>query len=207
MQCLNNLKQIALALHKYNEEYNCFPPAYTVDEQGKPMHSWRILILPFFDYEWSNTKYDFSQPWNSPKNIAFANESQAYDVFRCPTEYGSEPIKRDTSYVMLVGPNAFGNNTTCRKLDDIRDGSGKTIMLAEMSHSGILWTGPRDLNVEEMSYKLNDPEKIGMRSEHFGGLHIGLGDSSVRWISDSTDPELLKAMITINGGENMDELR
>ena len=48
-QCCNNLKQIALALHNYADEHGEFPPAYTVDEQGQPLHSWRTLILPYLE--------------------------------------------------------------------------------------------------------------------------------------------------------------
>src|SRR5204863_3233790 len=48
-QCKNNLKQIALALRQYEAEYHALPPAYTVDADGKPLHSWRTLILPYLD--------------------------------------------------------------------------------------------------------------------------------------------------------------
>ena len=48
-QCSNNLKQIALAFHNYNDTYGTFPPAYIPDENGQPMHSWRMLILPFLE--------------------------------------------------------------------------------------------------------------------------------------------------------------
>ncbi len=45
--CSNNLRQIGVALHNYSDTYGCFPPAFTVDQQGQPMHSWRALILPY----------------------------------------------------------------------------------------------------------------------------------------------------------------
>ena len=46
-QCVNNLKQIGLALHNYESTYDALPPAYTVDAAGRPLHSWRTLILPY----------------------------------------------------------------------------------------------------------------------------------------------------------------
>ena len=49
MLCTNNLKQLALAMHTYNDYHKSFPPAYTTDEDGKPLHSWRVLILPFIE--------------------------------------------------------------------------------------------------------------------------------------------------------------
>src|SRR4051812_23237564 len=48
-QCRGNLAQLHFALHSYHEMYGCFPPAYIADSDGKPMHSWRVLILPFID--------------------------------------------------------------------------------------------------------------------------------------------------------------
>ena len=48
-QCKNNLKQIMLALHNYADDHKSYPPRYTVDANGRPLHSWRTLILPWLD--------------------------------------------------------------------------------------------------------------------------------------------------------------
>jgi len=47
--CGNNLKQIALALYSYTKRMVATPPAYIADSSGKPMHSWRVLILPYME--------------------------------------------------------------------------------------------------------------------------------------------------------------
>ena len=47
--CGNNLKAVATALYTYQERYGSFPPACVCDEHGKPMHSWRVLLLPFME--------------------------------------------------------------------------------------------------------------------------------------------------------------
>ena len=41
-QSQNNLKNIALALHNYASHYHALPPAYTIDADGKPLHSWLV---------------------------------------------------------------------------------------------------------------------------------------------------------------------
>ena len=68
MSCANNLKQIAAAVLSYHEAYGCFPPACLCDENGKPMHSWRVLILPFMDRDDVYKKYSFKERWNGPNN-------------------------------------------------------------------------------------------------------------------------------------------
>lgn len=49
MMCSNKMRQINLALLNYQADYGALPPAYTEDANGKPMHSWRTLILPFIE--------------------------------------------------------------------------------------------------------------------------------------------------------------
>ena len=51
VQCCIHLKQIALSLHNYHDVYKAFPPAFVADASGKPVHSWRVLILPFLGQE------------------------------------------------------------------------------------------------------------------------------------------------------------
>ena len=57
-KCTSHLKQLGLALQNYNDVYKCFPPVCTTDANGKPMHSWRVLILPFLEEKALYGKYD-----------------------------------------------------------------------------------------------------------------------------------------------------
>src|SRR5690242_6262790 len=45
-QSMSKLKQLAFALNCYHDVYKSFPPAYVADKNGKPLYSWRVLILP-----------------------------------------------------------------------------------------------------------------------------------------------------------------
>ncbi|MEZ6088173.1 MAG: DUF1559 domain-containing protein [Pirellulaceae bacterium] len=70
-----------LAMHNYHDTYKSFPPAYTVDADGQPLHSWRTLLLPFLDQKALYDQIDLSKPWNDPANAAFA--ATEISVFVC----------------------------------------------------------------------------------------------------------------------------
>ena len=67
------------------------------------------------------------------------------------------------------------------------------------------WTKPEDLSFE------NDVDKplpkLGGQFE--GGFHVALSDGSVMFLSNAIKPDLLRALITRNGGEQIgaDQLR
>jgi hypothetical protein len=62
VQCSNHLRQIGLALHNYHDFYGSLPPAFVADSHGKPIHSWRVLILPFMENKQSTTNIGSTSP-------------------------------------------------------------------------------------------------------------------------------------------------
>jgi hypothetical protein len=65
-----------LAVANYHDVKGHYPPAYIADANGKPMHSWRVLILPYLEENELFEKYDFTQPWNSEANLRLASTSR-----------------------------------------------------------------------------------------------------------------------------------
>lgn len=194
-QCKNNLKQIGLALHNYYETHGVFPPACTVDANGKPLHSWRTLILPFLDQKDLYESIDLTKPWNDPANAeAFATQVHA---FSCPSANLESGF---TTYQALVGAEyAFqpGKQNTIR---DIQDGTSNTVIVIDASASiAVHWMEPSDPGVH---FFLN----CGAESEfqHTGGLHALLADGMVRFITANVPRETRKALSTIDGGEIID---
>ncbi len=92
-QCSNNLRQISIALQSYAATYGHFPPAATVDKNGRPLMSWRVAILPFMEQNALYRQYDPNQPWNSAKNSIFAKT--LLPEFRCPSD--PDAVGGDTS--------------------------------------------------------------------------------------------------------------
>jgi hypothetical protein len=133
--CKSNLKQIGLALHNYHDIYGSFPPAYIADENGKPMHSWRVLILPFIDLPQLYEEYSFDEPWDGPNNSKLA--SKMPPTYACPSSATHRGGRGEsTSYMAVVGPHTSWPGATGRKFDEFPDGLSNTILVVE-SNSGI----------------------------------------------------------------------
>ena len=133
-----NLKQIPLALHSYHEKYGSLPPAYVADASGRPMHSWRVLILPFLERESLYDQYDFREPWDGPNNIQLLGSMP--HVFACPSR--SPDPKGMTSYVAITGPGTMFPGATSVKFADVTDGLPDTLMVVETANVDIPWTAP-----------------------------------------------------------------
>ena len=196
--CKNNMKQIGLAILNYHEAHGEFPPAYSTDADGNPLHSWRVLILPYMEQQWLHDAIDLEKPWDSPENQDYANMMPA--EYACPSSTDAVGMG-NTNYVMIVGPNTISDGPTGRKLGEIQDGISRTLMLVEVTGQGINWMEPRDLDAQTISFEVNDGTAQGISSDHPGVANAAMCDGSVHRISSGTDPEQIKAMSTINGGE------
>ena len=103
--CLLKESAIVTALHAYRLEHGTFPPAFSVDADGAPLHSWRVLILPYLGAD-AKALYDrlrLDEPWDSEHNAAF--HSKAPEVYRCGA---ADDLKEgETSYSVLLGDDGF----------------------------------------------------------------------------------------------------
>ncbi|MGL6194704.1 MAG: DUF1559 domain-containing protein, partial [Thermoguttaceae bacterium] len=103
--CDDNVQEITLAMLLYNAEHGALPPAFSVDTTGKPLHSWRVLLLPYFCDPKLAEMFDkirLSEPWDSEYNKQF--HDQMPDVYRCPSHVTnvSDAKKSDANYIVVV---------------------------------------------------------------------------------------------------------
>ena len=191
-QCKMYLKQIGLALHNYHDTFQAFPPAYTVDENGKPLHSWRTLILPFLDQPALYEKIDLSKPWDDPANeVAFKTVIQTY---HCPSDNG---LPSHTTYMAVVTPNSCLRPAEPRLMSEITDDRGKTIMVIEVDvDRAVHWMSPMDAN-ESMVLGIGPKTKHA----HSGGCQALFVDGSVRFLGEGSPAADRLALISIAGNE------
>ena len=105
-RCSHCLGAIVRALHEYQERFGHLPPAFIADENGRPKHSWRVLILPYLEetgmagtegLKQLYASYDLSEPWDGPHNRKLAR--------RMPIVYGcqGDPRKACGHHVLRCG--------------------------------------------------------------------------------------------------------
>jgi len=200
-----SLKTIALAMFNYHEANGSLPPAVAQSKAGKPLYSWRVLLLPYLEEDILYKKYHLDEPWDSPHNRQFAGETP-----RCyrPHLGGNDPPGL-TRFQVFVGPGtAFERDELT--WGDFPDGLGQTLLVVEAGEP-VPWSKPGDLNyhpeqpVPPLGGVYRKPVKLWCH--HVGGrsgFNAAFADASVRFIDSSIDEGTLRALITRNGGEKID---
>jgi prepilin-type processing-associated H-X9-DG protein len=197
--CHCNLKQISLALLNYHDKHGRFPPAVVYDADGKPMHSWRTLILPEIEYEQLYNSYNFDEPWHSVHNQSITQVD--IGTFGCPSD---QRIGRfDTSYVALIGPDSIWSGEGA-KASDITDGENETVILIEMKNSGIHWAEPRDLDLANLPSQLDKKKLLESLGSHIGAVVTAFADGHVESIPVEISLDGLKALASKSGGDTVD---
>ncbi|MDB5390915.1 MAG: hypothetical protein JWM11_6561 [Planctomycetaceae bacterium] len=200
-RCKLNLKQLAVALHSYHDQYGSFPPAYVSDANGKPMHSWRVLLLPFLEQKLLYDEYRFDEPWDSPHNSTLAGRVE--HLFNCLNNRRWRNPKL-TNYLAVVGPDTMWPADRATKRDDVTDDASQTVFVVEVE-SEIPWMEPRDLNASEFASAVNHQPGQRISGVHADGACIVMADGTVRFLSKKVPVGTIQALLTRNGGETIDE--
>jgi len=191
MQCTNHLTMIGLAIHNYYDVYNGLPPLYTVDADGKPLHSWRVLILPFIEEMELYDKIRLDEPWDSTHNKQFHNAVVA--VYSCPDNTACKPGKACT-YSAIAGQGfvpAKAGSRIGHTFAAITDGTSNTLAVVEVKEP-FCWMDPTaDITLDELAKGIN-AGRAG--SFHSGGCNAAFFDGSVRFIADIVDKGVLRAL-------------
>ncbi len=171
------------------------PPPTAASKDGKPLLSWRVLILPYLDQQTLYKQFKLDQPWDSPHNQALI--SRMPPMLACPS--GSRKLAGEgkTTYLTPRGTTTIFPGSTPVKLQEITDGTSSTILVLEANdNAAVTWTKPDDWEVTTpLSTK-------GLFGHHPNGTNYGFGDGSVRFLNETITPDLLLKLLTRDGGSH-----
>ena len=213
MQCVSIYKQLGLAFYNYHDKHGCFPPAYTVDANGKPLHSWRVLILPYIEGKELYDKIRLDEPWDSEYNKQFHTSPILWQYrFQCPTEASDKPLKKlfpsletkgRCSVSVVIGEETPFPGATSTSFEDITDRRGDTILLVERLVP-VCWMDPNHEITLSIALDGCDKNLFGIGSFHNGVVSFGSCDGSCGFIPKDISREKLRAMLTKSGGETIE---
>lgn len=191
--------------------------------------SWIPDLLPFLDQKLQSTaevatRIDRGGAWDSPANSAVATTRLV--LFTCPGAVPEVPpdAPMPTQYVGLSGvgsdsatlglgppiPPAAGcfryDAPTPLRLIRDHDGLGSTLLFAETADDLGPWIRGGFATVRGLDVGGGSKRPIG-RGGQFGGNYEGVGgfglaDGSARFFTERIHPDVLRAMVTIAGGES-----
>jgi prepilin-type N-terminal cleavage/methylation domain-containing protein len=251
-QCINNLKQLGLALHSYHDSMSAFPPGWlgvqggACNMEGPSGFAWGVHLLPYVDQAPLYAQINFNLSCNDASN-AIARRT-ALSVFRCPSDPSTDTWQLgeegnptnilatlpSANYVGSFGTMGFEDicaappfpaaqcisdgmffHNSCLRMSSVVDGTSNTVFLGEHRSNPALgwhstWVGVVPQGEEAIARVLavsdHTPNHPALHiddfsSWHVGGVHFLFGDGRVRFITQSIDTNVFKAMATRAGNE------
>lgn len=193
-----NLEKIAQALNAYAADYGVYPPPVVNDSRGQPMHSWRVLILPYLGYNDLYNRYDFSRSWD--ENLDQVNSvPQEYRLARDRGFIGQ------SGYYLVIGPGTlFPTATQSLGPRDLVDDPSKTILVVEGEGppgSTKSWLEPSDLDVRNMQFAVGGNAGIEIGGAYEEGAMVATVDERSHFLQRSVPPVTVRALLSPAGGE------
>ena len=198
--CMGNLIQIANALNNYANIHGSYPPAVVYDAAGKPMHSWRVLILRELGEPTLYARYNFDEPWDSTNNAMLLGQG-CPDVYISPGIPGGTRGVSETNYFLITGPGTLFPSNGPLGPNLISDPPGSTLLVVESDTRLVEWTKPVDIDITKLNPRIGatGPDTIG--GTHVGGATAVFADGGPGWLPDDLPAAVLQAIISPSGNE------
>jgi len=190
MESANNLKQLSMAMHAYHDTYKHFPPAAMRGKDGKPLLSWRVLLLPYLEQDSLYKQFHLDEPWDSEHNKKL--------LPKMPKIYAPVLDKKTeantTFYQVFSGPDAGFEGERGLRVTDFQDGTSNTALIIEGGEA-VPWTKPADLPYDA---KQPLPKLGGLFKDR---IHCALADGSVMTLKRNFVEQAMRRLIERNDGQ------
>lgn len=204
--CLNNIRQLTLAMINYESGKSKFPSAQISRTAGQPPHSWRVEILPYIECQSLYEQYDFDEPWDGPNNIKLL--TQMPDIFACPSHRNSAGL---TPYKVVADQGTAFEPGKTIGYAELEDGSSNTLCIVEDFANPVPWTKPADLTVEQAAKVLapQDPLNVAHINEKgfatwYLGSNVSLLDGSTHLVGATVAPDIIRGACLCADGSLLD---
>ncbi len=183
-QCLNNLKNIGLALANYESALRYYPPGQSWagprEDASTVDYAWSALLLPYIEEEGIANGLDTDRSYIDPINVPYS--SQVINIYICPSTSATDKQR--------VG-------------EVIPDFGGTGVTLGGMDYLGV--AGPKKTEIDPMTGNPYGPQRgvlIGTKGLENAGTILVPPRVRVASISDGLSKTLFVSECTGRGVES-----
>jgi hypothetical protein len=188
-----NISQIGLAFHNYQDAHGKLPPATVTGEDGTPLLSWRVSLLPYISDDVLYREFRPDEPWDGPHNARLLHHMPK--IYGPPWREGSVP-PHHAVLLVYVGPSAaFEGREGLNLTADFPDGTSNTLLFVEAG-GPTPWTKPDDI-------PFGPDHAVRQQGLFRDGFRASWADGSRRFVRAEVDDSVLRAVVTRNGGEQL----
>ena len=162
-QCVNQLRQIGIALHSYYDQYECLPAGWQSEPSGQSAYGWLVPLLPYLDQRAIYSQIDRNRTIGHPANATARRTAIALLV--CPSDI-IEP-----TFVLFREQEDEGDQSTTPPID-----------LPTANYVGVFGTHEADDAFEaghDVSSSPGDGVFLGDRAIGFAEVRRGLSNTLV----------------------------
>ena len=185
-ECKNNLKQMALALQNHQSQNGYLP------QDGSNGWGFTVYLLPQIE---QTSLFQQINPSQNPLTVGATVQPGKTDVvvpvYLCPSFLKDPILASEFGRLSYLGNSSL---LTKKKMQftDVTDGESATIAAGETT-TDRAWAQPATATSS------SPPNQSGtFGSQHGSGANFVMCDGAVRWITNSVDANVIKAMFTID---------
>ena len=227
--CVNNLKQVGIALHGYHDTHLALPAGGWIALYGQPATQnmntgWSASVLPWLEQPALYAGLNMSVVYDDPANATATHTVLL--VYLCPSEPrksfwnrypGDKFDHADADYGGMYGERGLSSPTVTNNpphgplvfnqtipFAAVTDGTSQTLVVGEAPEAiNALWASGHNIFDQSFPVNARPPIEFGeeLTSQHPGGVNALFGDGSVHFLKNQTDRKILAALCTRDGGE------